>query len=108
MNAFKIFVLICLLGASQAGATGFAFNMSKAQQMLKIKKEEVITGKKTSKSETTIQSENKMVSERTSFMEKGAEPDTVGEPVSEKVMVTFTQWLSQALMKLLISGFGLY
>lgn len=108
MKAFKIFALILVMGASQAGATGFAYNMSKAQQMLKAKKETVVTGK-TSKSETIIKKEErKAESGRASYIEKEVvESDAAGEPVSEKMVSTFTQWLSQVLVKLLTAGFGL-
>ncbi len=107
MKAFKIFALILVMGASQAGATGFAYNMSKAQQMLKAKKETVVTGK-TLKSETIIKKkERKAESGRASYIEKDVESDAAGEPVSEKMVSTFTQWLSQVLVKLLTAGFGL-
>jgi hypothetical protein len=107
MKAFKIFALILIMGVSQAGATGFAYNMSKAQQMLKAKREVVVTSK-TSKTETIIKKEErKAASERASFIEKDVESDAVGEPVSDKMVSTFTQWLSQVLVKLLTAGFGL-
>ncbi len=106
MKAFKIFALILMMGVSQAGATGFAYNMSKAQHMLKAKKE-VVAGK-TSKPETTVKKEErKAASERASFIEKDAQSDVVGEPVSDKMVSTFTQWLSQVLLKVLTAGFGI-
>lgn len=108
MKTFKIFALILVMGVSQASATGFAYNMSKAQQMLKAKREVAITSK-TSKSETIIKKEErKAESGRVSDVEKDvASADAVGEPSSDKMVSTFTQWLSQALVKLLTAGFGL-
>ncbi len=107
MKTFKIFALILVMGVSQAGATGFAYNMSKAQQMLKAKREVAVTSK-TSKSETIIKKEErKAESGRVSDVEKDVASGAIGEPASDKMVSTFTQWLSQALVKLLTASFGL-
>lgn len=107
MKTFRIFALILVMGVSQASATGFAYNMSKAQQMLKAKREVAITSK-TSKSETIIKKEErKAESGRAADVEKDIASDAVGEPSSDKMVSTFTHWLSQSLVKLLAAGFGL-
>ncbi len=108
MKTIKIFALILIMGASQAGATGFAYNMSKAQKMLKAKREVVVRKTTTTRSETTTKhEERKATSEQAAFTDKEVELDGIGEPVSDKMAGTFTQWLSQVLVKLVTAGFGL-
>ncbi len=105
MKTFKIFALILIMGVSQAGATGFVYNMSKAQKMLKSKKEVVVT--RTTRSEVVSKKEErKAASGHGAFM--GREPEEgIGEPVSDAMAGTFTQWLSQSLVKLLAASFGM-
>lgn len=91
MKAVKIFALLLILGLSQAGATGFAHNMNKAQQLLKGKKEVVNScDTEKPKAESEKGESRKVVS-----VDKEAQG---GNSISENVIGTLVHWMSHALV----------
>lgn len=105
MNAFRILALLLVLGISQAGATGFAYNMNKAQKMLKCKKEGEAC-RKAVRVETKLKLEVVRSESRVEELIE-RETRTTEEPASEHLVDTFTNWLSHVMVKLVSAGLGI-
>lgn len=91
MKTVKIFALLLILGISQAGATGFAHNMNKAQQMLKGKKE-VVNSCDTVKPKSESE---KGESKKVASVDEEAQG---GNSISENLIGTLVEWMSHALV----------
>ncbi|MFA7473011.1 MAG: hypothetical protein WCY86_08935 [Spirosomataceae bacterium] len=103
MKAIKIIVLLMVLGLSQAWATGFAHNMNKAQQMLKGKKE-VVNNRDTSTNKVKIESEKSEAKKVFSFEKEASDTDHDRGSLSDQVVGTLIQWISQAMIKFVTFG----
>ena len=105
MKALRIFALLLVMGVSQAGATGFVYNMNQAQKMLRAGKE-VVPAKKAPKQEVRFKEELKKARERERVSDTGPAVES-DELVPERVVDTLAQWVSQLLMKILMAGTGI-
>jgi hypothetical protein len=112
MKTFRLLALLLLVGAFQANATGFAHNMNQAQKMLKTKKE-VVAHKRVPRSDDRNKASegagkaSRNVSDRESFEGRGTSSfQEEADPISERVINSFSNWVSQLLMNAVSSALG--
>lgn len=114
MKSFRILIILLVIGAFQANATGFSHNMNHAQKMLKTKKERVVIkntsniGKK--RVASGVRAEEKEEARGMQF-DKSVALDNqslheIESPIREKVLGSLTQWVSQWLMAILSTVLG--